>query len=120
MLIAVSIVEDNHGMREGFAALLNRAPGMKCVGAYATGEEAVVSMPADNPNLTVEQAWDIAAYVESQPRPALAGIDRDYPDRALKPAMSGVARIVCRRETFGAVLGRRLARLLRVEVWSWW
>ena len=53
-------------------------------------------------------------------RHVLVTTELDNPDRALKPAMSGVARIVCRRETFGAVLGRRLARLLRVEVWSWW
>src|SRR5689334_2641796 len=48
--IAVSIVEDNHRMRESFAALLNNSPGVRCVSAYASGEEAVVGMLVDNPD----------------------------------------------------------------------
>jgi thiosulfate dehydrogenase len=38
-----------------------------------------------NPQLTVEQAWDIAAYMISQPRPHKAGLDKDFPDLLLKP-----------------------------------
>jgi thiosulfate dehydrogenase len=38
-----------------------------------------------NPQLTPEQAWDIAAYVVSQPRPQKAGLDKDFPDRLDKP-----------------------------------
>jgi thiosulfate dehydrogenase len=38
-----------------------------------------------NPQLTVEQAWDIAAYMVSQPRPRKAGLDKDYPDLLEKP-----------------------------------
>lgn len=38
-----------------------------------------------DPQLTVEQAWDVAAYVISQPRPAKAGLDKDFPDLASKP-----------------------------------
>lgn len=30
-------------------------------------------------------AWDVAAFVLSKPRPARAGIDRDFPDLLLKP-----------------------------------
>jgi thiosulfate dehydrogenase len=37
------------------------------------------------PVLSVEDAWDVAAYVNSQHRPAKVGLDRDYPDRARKP-----------------------------------
>jgi thiosulfate dehydrogenase len=33
-----------------------------------------------NPQLSPEQAWDIAAYVISQPRPHKAGLDKDFPD----------------------------------------
>ena len=33
-----------------------------------------------NPQLTVEDAWDVAAYVLSQPRPHRAGLDNDFPD----------------------------------------
>jgi len=37
------------------------------------------------PVLSVEDAWDVAAFVNSQPRPARAHLDRDYPDRSKKP-----------------------------------
>lgn len=35
--------------------------------------------------LTDEQAYDVAAYVLSQPRPAMANLDRDFPARWNKP-----------------------------------
>jgi thiosulfate dehydrogenase len=38
-----------------------------------------------NPQLSVTEAWDVAAYVVSQPRPAKANLDRDFPDRLEKP-----------------------------------
>ncbi len=38
-----------------------------------------------NPQLTVEQAWDVAAYMISQPRPTKAGLDKDFPDLLSKP-----------------------------------
>jgi thiosulfate dehydrogenase len=38
-----------------------------------------------NPQLTVEDAWDVAAYMESQSRPHKSGLDRDYPDLLQKP-----------------------------------
>ena len=37
------------------------------------------------PQLSVEDAWDVAAFVNSYPRPARAHRDLDYPDRARKP-----------------------------------
>ncbi len=36
------------------------------------------------------------AYVVSQPRPARAGIDRDYPDLLLKP-VDAALRALCRQ-----------------------
>jgi thiosulfate dehydrogenase len=39
----------------------------------------------DAPVLSVDEAWDVAAYVNSQPRPARSNLDRDYPDRSRKP-----------------------------------
>lgn len=39
----------------------------------------------DHPQLSVEQAWDVAAFVVAQPRPAKAGLARDFPDLATKP-----------------------------------
>jgi thiosulfate dehydrogenase len=38
-----------------------------------------------NPQLTAEQAWDVAAYVLSQPRPTKAGLDKDFPNLLTKP-----------------------------------
>jgi len=39
----------------------------------------------DAPVLSVEDAWDVAAYVNSQPRPHREHLDADYPDRSRKP-----------------------------------
>jgi thiosulfate dehydrogenase len=38
-----------------------------------------------HPQLTVEQAWDVAAYMISQPRPRKAGLDKDFPNLLEKP-----------------------------------
>ena len=38
-----------------------------------------------HPQLPVEQAWDVAAYVISQPRPRKAGLDKDFPNLLEKP-----------------------------------
>jgi thiosulfate dehydrogenase len=38
-----------------------------------------------NPQLSPEQAWDVAAYMVSQPRPRKAGLDKDFPDLIEKP-----------------------------------
>jgi thiosulfate dehydrogenase len=38
-----------------------------------------------NPQLSVEDAWDVAAYLVSQPRPHMEGLDRDYPNLLQKP-----------------------------------
>ena len=39
----------------------------------------------DAPVLSAEDAWDVAAYINSQTRPARDNLDRDYPNRARKP-----------------------------------
>ena len=38
-----------------------------------------------NPVLTVEQAWDVAAFVNSQPHPPFKDIQKDWPDISKKP-----------------------------------
>jgi thiosulfate dehydrogenase len=38
-----------------------------------------------NPQLKPEDAWDIAAYMISQPRPHKADLDKDFPDLLQKP-----------------------------------
>jgi thiosulfate dehydrogenase len=39
----------------------------------------------NNPTLSPEDAWDVAAYIDSQPRPAMANLDRDFPNKLEKP-----------------------------------
>ncbi|PAF51497.1 c-type cytochrome [Helicobacter sp. 13S00477-4] len=43
------------------------------------------NMPQGNPDLTDEQAYDVAAYINSQPRPVKKGGEKDYPDKRVKP-----------------------------------
>jgi thiosulfate dehydrogenase len=38
-----------------------------------------------NPQISVDVAWDIAAFVLSHPRPHLAGIEHDFPNLLMKP-----------------------------------
>lgn len=40
----------------------------------------------DRPVLNVDESWDVAGYVLSQPRPHKAGLDADFPKRLEKPA----------------------------------
>ena len=42
-------------------------------------------MPLGRPDLSDEQAFDLAAFINSQPRPEMSGLERDYPDRRTKP-----------------------------------
>jgi thiosulfate dehydrogenase len=37
------------------------------------------------PALSTDDAWDVAAFVDSQPRPHKAQLDRDFPNRLQKP-----------------------------------
>ena len=52
-MIKIVLVEDNPNMREGFSALLNETPGLSCVGAYATGEEAVQRISVEQPDVAL-------------------------------------------------------------------
>jgi DNA-binding NarL/FixJ family response regulator len=53
MAISVSIVEDNRGTRESLKELLRRAPGLRCVGAYGSGEEALQKIPGEIPDVVL-------------------------------------------------------------------
>ena len=53
MQITVSIVEDVRGTRENLVTLLNGEPGLRCLQAYATGEEAVRDLPAHKPDVAL-------------------------------------------------------------------
>jgi DNA-binding NarL/FixJ family response regulator len=53
MSIKISIVEDQAEMRESLVAWLGDAPGLRCVGAHATGEEALKKIPQENPDVVL-------------------------------------------------------------------
>lgn len=42
-------------------------------------------MPLGQPDLTDDQAFDVAAYINSKERPHMENLEVDYPDRATKP-----------------------------------
>jgi len=46
-------------------------------------------MPLGKADLTDDQTLDVAAFINSQPRPHMANLDRDFPDRAAKPVDTG-------------------------------
>ncbi|MCE3037567.1 c-type cytochrome [Helicobacter sp. faydin-H20] len=43
------------------------------------------NMPKGDPSLTLEEAYDVAAYINSQKRPVKANREQDFPDRRVKP-----------------------------------
>jgi len=53
MSIKISIVEDQPEMRESLVAWLGDAPGLRCVGAHANGEDALKKIPAENPDVVL-------------------------------------------------------------------
>jgi len=46
-------------------------------------------MPLGKADLSDDQAFDVAAFINSQPRPHMANLDRDFPDRNAKPVDTG-------------------------------
>lgn len=53
MSIAITIVEDQNEMRESLVEWLGNAPGLRCVGAHATAEEALRRIPGENPDVVL-------------------------------------------------------------------
>jgi DNA-binding NarL/FixJ family response regulator len=52
-IITVAIVEDESPLRASFEEILNRAPGIRCVGAYANAETALRDLPECNPHVVI-------------------------------------------------------------------
>jgi DNA-binding NarL/FixJ family response regulator len=50
---SVAIVEDDPKLRDQLVEILGTAPDLKCVGAFASGEEAVKNIPAKNPDVVL-------------------------------------------------------------------
>lgn len=53
MPIKVAIVEDNRGTRESLTELVGRAPTLRCVGAHPNGEDALLNIPAEQPDVVL-------------------------------------------------------------------
>jgi DNA-binding NarL/FixJ family response regulator len=51
--IRVSIVEDNHGLRESMAMLIDQAPGFELCKTYDTAEVAMRGIPSKNPDVVL-------------------------------------------------------------------
>lgn len=51
--IRVAVVEDTQEVREGLSWLLGNSEGFNCVGAYASGEDAIRHLPGLNPDVVL-------------------------------------------------------------------
>jgi DNA-binding NarL/FixJ family response regulator len=49
--VAVAVVEDDRGTRDGLAALIGGSPGFRCVGTYASVEEALRRLSTAAPDV---------------------------------------------------------------------
>jgi len=50
---SVVVVEDDPGLREQLVRILGTAPDIKCVAAYASGEDALKKIPAQDPDVVL-------------------------------------------------------------------
>ena len=53
MSISIAIAEDQRALRESLVEWLDHAPGIRCVGAYASGEEALREIPEKKPEVVL-------------------------------------------------------------------
>lgn len=51
--IQVSIVEDDHGVRDCIQALIENSKGCRCASTFATGEDALATVPKDCPDVAL-------------------------------------------------------------------
>ena len=52
-MISISIIEDQPDVRESLVACLDNEPGMRCIGAHASGEEGLRNIPKENPDIVL-------------------------------------------------------------------
>ncbi len=52
-VIRVSIVEDDQWIRDNLAAVLDAAPGLRCLSRYGTAEEALIALPVAPPDVVL-------------------------------------------------------------------
>jgi DNA-binding NarL/FixJ family response regulator len=51
--ITVAVVEDEPAVRQSFEQILNRAEGVRCIGTYATAEDALRELPLRRPQVVL-------------------------------------------------------------------
>jgi DNA-binding NarL/FixJ family response regulator len=76
-MITVSIVEDDHDVRESLALLIDSAPGFACIGTFPDCESALDGIPVHPPDVVL---MDLAL-------PGLSGIEGIRRLRALCPGL---------------------------------
>ena len=76
--IKISIVEDDDWIRENLASQIDLAPGYRCIKRYRTGEEAILGLPNDTPDVVL---MDINL-------PGLSGIECVRRLKALLPSLN--------------------------------
>jgi DNA-binding NarL/FixJ family response regulator len=52
-MISISIIEDQAEVRESLVAGLGNEPGIRCIGAHASGEEGLQQIPKENPDIVL-------------------------------------------------------------------
>ena len=106
----VAIVEDDPGLREQLARILKTAPGIKCVGAYESAEEALESLPGVKPDIVL---MDIRL-------PKMSGIECVAKLKEMMPSVQIIMVTVYgfRRSAVGAVwVGGGVVSVLGLGVW---
>jgi DNA-binding NarL/FixJ family response regulator len=73
----VAVVEDNQGLRQQLVQILNSAPDIRCVGAFASAEEALKEIPARKPDVVL---MDIKL-------PGMSGIECVVELKTIMPAL---------------------------------
>ena len=76
--IKISIVEDDDWIRENLAGQIDLAPGYRCISRYRTGEEAILGLPGEMPDVVL---MDINL-------PRLSGIECVRRLKALLPSLN--------------------------------
>src|SRR5690348_12611530 len=51
--IKISIVEDDDWIRDNLAGQIDLAPGYRCISRYRTGEEAILELPSNTPDVVL-------------------------------------------------------------------
>src|SRR5262249_25871786 len=113
----LALVQDVEGLR------IEMPVPEKEVSDVSVGQDVQFRTRASPTRLFTARVVSIAPTVsvdDRGTRTVLVSARIEDPDADLKPGMTGTARIVCGRARLVDLLTRRLARSLRVEVWSWW